>query len=699
MILQRLLFPVILVLFVACNFGKNANELYSSGVEELKAGKPQNAHKLFKAASKKDPENTLYLFASASTAPNQNDAYLYYKSAWDKGLKNPQMLSNLSKVAFRATSEQKLEYALSLYNELPDSTKTVELKGDIHFQFGKFDSALAIWKSIPQSGNKGYLIIKIALAYEKMGNLDTELNYLEESERKGLLDSRGYMMLMSLYAIQYRYSRIDSLYIAAAAHNAFDNPFRIDYSYLLLAQNKFQAAVDLLTTVISSEKNDIIISYNAKIILSYIFALQGNKDELTKLFSSVADTSVFGKAEKKYLELLLSSETDTANRLRRIESLYKSSPIHPILTLSYALQLSREKKYPNADSLFRRLPKPVLLSPSIITEYALVLVRLGKDDDALKYLDNLHRNRVFTKLSLELFRDLTLKKNLIEKSDAAQKMLEQKFKNDVGVQWSAALMALKKGNTDSALSILSSLNSKYPDEEQFEIMRINALYISGDYNAVLNACKGSNASPPIIRTLEARAFRKLDMQDSARKAYETALSSAVKANDEIYLEYATFLNDIGDLNKASDVYTRLLDNYNKQNRKDSLYLAVLLNNFAWTGIQSGKSETKLAIDAVKRASALQPDNPRILDTYATVLLKAGSYKECITLLEKKHFIDKEPGLLVHLGEAFEKTGNENKAVRAYQTALSLTEHISNADLPISRSSLIERVQLLQKKPD
>jgi predicted Zn-dependent protease len=431
-------------------------------------------------------------------------------------------------------------------------------------------------------------------------------------------------------------------------------------------------------------------------MLTFIAGMQKDNEKLKQIITESVGSSAYSEIERDFCQLFLSSnEFDTSGNLSRINSIKKKSPPNPYIDLVYARELLRTKKFLEADSAYRKLPTVMLSSPIILVEIATVQANCGKGDEALARISKMHQHNIFNKPSLELFRDLTFKKKLFEKTIAAQKLLEQRFKDDAGLQWKGALLALNQGKLDSAITLLSVLSKKYPKEPQFEITRITAILLKGDYNTALKECSTSTAPAPVLKTLQAKALRKMDKPELARTAYEEALSLTKGEKTELLLEYAEFLIELGDNKKASSVFGDLAAEYEKKPNQNPLGLAMLFNNLAWTSLQSGIYNEKTLIDAAKKAYDLQPENLSIIDTYATILLKFLKYKECITLLKDKPSVIKEPRLASHLGQAFEKSGDINRAVRAYQDAIAIPDSSMQLPLLVSKDKLTEHIKILQ----
>jgi predicted Zn-dependent protease len=686
--------------FFFCELGTSAQKLYENGLKESSNGKIKAAYTYFKKAAAKEPKNSHYQWAAANTAPNQNDMFVHTKAAWDNGLKNPYVLIQLAMVSFSTSLDQRTNYAFSLYKDLPDTVKNEELRGDIYFQLNKPDSSLSIWKSIESKNPSSKLSYKIAVCYEKLGDYTTMLSYLEQCRLKNLLNSDGFTKLMSLWALQYDYARADTIYNAAVEKNIADDGLHIEYASLLISQQKMNGARELLSGMVNSKYTVPAFRERIFVMLAFIYASDRKAQELNDLAVTASKDSVISTKINDLCKFFLISDTNKLATLEKCRSIYNRMPREPYVILTFARELAQTGKFAQADSLYQRLPQVILSSPKVLTEFAFIKTKLGMDEVAIKLISRLHEHKLFSKLTLELFRDLSFKRKLFEKSAAAQKLLEQRFKDDVKIQWQGAILALNQGKTDSAITLFSNLSQKYPKEETFEVMRINALLIKGSYQQVLQECDSSplrSTSKATISALKARALRKLQKNSEACLAFEEAIAGAKNNKIEITSEYAEFLLEIGEQKKAASLFWGLVTSIEKNPSKDTVALAMLLNNFAWSAIESGSKDDKTIIEAAKKANALQPQNINITDTYAMVLLKTGGYKECINLLQDHNSLKKEPRILVHLGQAYEKKGDKNRAVRNYLQALAIPDSTGQLPLQINRVKLTEHVKTLQEK--
>jgi tetratricopeptide (TPR) repeat protein len=687
----------VVISLVACNIGKSPEKLFDEASDEIKKGKVTSAYKLFKKAAEKEPKNFRYSWAAASTAPNQNAAFIHTQAAWDNGLKNPLVLLKLAAVAFHTSKDQKLAYALNLYNELPDSTRSIEFRGDIFNKFLKFDSALAIYREVEQINPTPEIANKITLTFENAGKPEAALEYLNQCRASKRMNTAAYSMLITLWALQYDYKQVDLIYAEAVQSGFANDLLKIDYVMILGSQNRFGDAKEIINEVLSSSSAPAVGKLVVLLSQSYFLLIEKQYEFLNNEITMQGDTSKIVELANRYRLFLKDWMKDTTGALATIADIYKKVPQSATVAISYARELVRTKQFGKADTLYRQIPQAIIFSPSVLPEFASNLVRLGKDDDAMKLISNMHQHRIFNKMSLELFRDLSYKKNFIEKAEAAQKLLEKSFKDDAGVLWSKGMIALRNGKYDSAYSVFSSLASANPKETQFTVMMLNTLFLKGDYKQVITDATSQNVPVAFGKLISARAYRKLDKVGDATKAYEELLMIAKDSILEPYMEYAQFLSDNGDSKKASEIFSRVLSIYEKSPQKSDAGLAMMLNNFAWSAAESNSFDKAQVVAAAKKAIALQPDNAQIMDTYATVLMKAGMYKECVTVLKDNVLLKKNPSLLFHLGLAFEKIGDKNRAVRTYQEIVATPDSLLGQDGKVKKARLADHLVVLQKK--
>lgn len=693
------LFLCVATLFCTCFMTGSPQEAYKKGVTLIEEGKPKKAFKAFRYAAKKAPDSTRYLFAAAQTAPDQNTAFMYTKFAWEKGLKNKTIFLSLLKLSFHTDKKQKLDYALTLFRELPDSIATSEFKGDLFFKFDQADSALAVWESEFRKTNKSALCPKIAQAMAKTGRIDQAIDFLYENKNKKNLDIDGYTLLATFLAMDYNFPEVDRLYDELSGSNLYNDKLRIDYATYLVFNNHIDRARPLLRQPAALGTPNVKALLNLRLRTLKIFALLSENSIVAA--DSLSSTALPDTALRERISEILPA---IKAHIKKDSSAYdlllkarKKLPPDPVTTLMSAREAARKKRFKEAASLYRQLPKIVLWSPRIVAERARILSADGNDDEALAIISFMHKKRTFTRQSLELFRNITLKKDLLEKSQAAQKLLEKQYSNDVGLKWKGLLLAIKSAKTDSALAIAAGLSQKYPEDERFTSTYLSLLLLKKEYRQVLDKLGDSNLPIEKRKVLEASAWKGLGDTLKAISAYETALKNRKNDSPFLPMQLAEMYFQQKQYRKATALYSQLLKDTADTSGKDSVKIAILLNNNAWTIMTAGTGNLSAALNMVKRAFEIMPGNVHIIDTYAAILLQDKKYRECINVISGSKKALKEKRLLCQLSAAWEKRGDDNKAKRYLEDALKLKAQDQKLKSLLTDTQIREHIARLSQK--
>lgn len=644
---------------------------FQKGKELVKEGKYQKAYKYFLAATKKQPENPIYQWAAAQTARNQNAAFIHTELAWKSGMKSLPVLEALMSLSVFINDQQRINKMLSLYNELNDSLKTPMLKADLFSQFGASDSALAIWKSMYDANPTPVLAFKIGREYSKQNDNQKGRDFLEEARSRKILDGAGYVLLASLRAYDYDYKGVDELFKETRQNGLYSNDVALEEAAFFFVSNKFDSAAVILDGYKApvSDQPDQIINHRARINLAFIYAFRNEPDSIATLAALIPAKSPFKKGEQEFYNLLKQPEKiDTTTLIAKLDSIRRELPPNPFIELFTARALLKTGRNTTAVEVYRRLPDIYLRSPGILTEFAMALSRSGKDNEALIAISMMHRKKVFTRGSLELFRDLTFKKNMLEKSEQTQHVLEKLYGNDARLRFNGAIIALKTGKVDSAINLLTQLEKQFPKEYRFRTARISALMIKGDYINALELCRSGDIPKELTIPLEAQILAKQGKDAEALNI----LNKAVKENRNpgLLMEYAELLISMNHNSDAVKIYEELLKEGDREKKTDP-QTAALYNNMAWAMLHSENPDKKLTLKAAAKAYELLPSLPNIMDTYAEVLITFGEYPECIKLLESNPATQKEPRLTFQLAVAYEKNNDINKAVRNLKTVATL----------------------------
>jgi tetratricopeptide (TPR) repeat protein len=684
-----------LLLSASCNGTgcKSAEDCYNRGMVAQKAGDRTKAYRFLAGAAEDDPTNTTYQWAAAAVAPNAKFALFHIKTAWDNGLRNIHVFDAYVSLSSFQERSQKLDFALQLFPQLPDSVRTDEVRASLFFSFQRYDSAAAILRPLAEKKPTPMLCNMLSKSLLAKGDVEGARTVLMDGRKKKMLDAEGHLLLTYTYVREFDYPSIQAVFDGARKDGFYNQPMRLAHARIMVAQENPAEAQDLLRSLIQlfDGASNSPFQQEVRIASAYSYYLSGQRDSIEKIRSSVKDDSI-SLPEKELYALLIRKINDSAGFLDTLKPIIKRLPEYPELELLLAREISKTNKYNEALALYERLPETYLMSPRILVERARLLSMMGKDTVALALLGVMHQRKVSTKTSLELFRDITFKLNRIEDAQKAQKILSQLYKNDVSIRWAGGMLAMKSGKLDSALSIFSELSRSFPTEPRFKYARLFVYFLKGMYEDLFSESGKNKVSSPEIARLLARTFRKLNRNKEADSTYKAALT--MSNNVGLKIEYAEFLTIINKASQAAQVYQEIINDKKAATGIDTMEYAAILNNLAWSLMQGDKSDKKLVLATIEKAYSLNSTLPSILDTYAEALLKYNDYSACIKVLEKSPLTRKETALLLRLSTAYEKGSDLNKAVRVLQDAEKLIEsgHPGTISIPMDRQTIEARIK-------
>lgn len=512
------------------------------------------------------------------------------------------------------------------------------------------------------------------------------------SPQGGLLDVRGYSLLGSTYAFLDDVAHAESTFTEARVRGRYDALSLLSQAIAQMAFGRLALAESLLVSVsvTNADSSNRSTLASARTLLAFLYGVRSDTVALGLLARAPSGGSAIDNGEKMFLEGILQLAKRDSSGRAKIRIAQRVIPDAPAVHLLMARQFCSSGRFNDAIAEYKALPALLVRSPVIAVEYADALARAGRDDDALALISLLHQRKLVSKQSLTLFRDLAFKKRLMDKAFFAQSMLEKRFGDDAQVKWAGAMMALRSGKLDSALTLFDALVKDHPGEERFQRARIMVLFEQAKYDDVIGAC----AANPVLADLKARALVKQGKESEARETYRQALTSA--RSSQLLVEYASFLIDAGENAEASKVLSQAIDSVGKRPGATDAGMAALLNNFAWTSLQSGVYNAEDIMKAAEKANRLDPSNPHILDTYAAILLKAGKAKQCVALLDTCSPRLQTANLMIALGKAGEQVKDNNRAIRAYRQAIARIDSAGAQGASMSKVELESAVQRLNK---
>jgi tetratricopeptide (TPR) repeat protein len=547
------------------------------------------------------------------------------------------------------------------------------------------DSAITIWKSAFAQTPTPELCNSISMAYINSKEVDTAINSLLDCKKNGIVNAQTYIQLASLFSAKMDFKAVTTLF-SEIQNSVFDNSFtKLEFAAFFLVHDNIENALALLkdaeSKVPADQEKFVLKKINC--MKAYIAITGQQPDAIEKLISQVKNSPEELSLYNSFKAVL----NNDSSSLAMLEDARSKNPHDPFIDIICARGNFVSKKYDKAILYYQSLPGILQWSPRILSEIIICYAAAGNEDEALKRINFMHKHGIFTKKSLEIFRDITFRKDLINKSMAAQKLLEKQYGNDVNVKWHSLLLAIKENKFDTAEIVVDELIRTAPENEQFKLTRFSIMLLKKDYQRIIKNLPSSGLPEERAKPIEATAWLKTGDTTQAIKVLEEYINKY--KNLQLMVELAQIYLNVKNNTKAVELYKQIIS-HTEIAKVDTNTTAALLNNYAWILANDPNGDLTTALDAAKRAFNLLPNNVSIIDTYASILLKAGKFKDCIKIIENNQIAMKQARLLHYLAQSYEKSGNLNKAKRYFEDILSMEP---SEDLPLAESKQMIRLHI------
>lgn len=225
--------------------------------------------------------------------------------------------------------------------------------------------------------------------------------------------------------------------------------------------------------------------------------------------------------------------------------------------------------------------------------------------------------------------------------------------------------------------------------------RLNFLYmlsqaqeLAGDTKGALEtvATARQNTDHPLLAVQEGWIYYHSKQFDEAIARFEKVLATYSQPQFRPVVNRArSILSTIyvqrGEQRKGEEILEEML--------KESPNDPTLNNDLGYLYAEHGKN-LEQAERMIRKAVKAEPDNAAFLDSLGWVLFKLGKVEEAVPILEKAIAKAKGTGddtLWDHLGDAYEKAGQSDKALAAWKNALKSAQGATQPD-----QKLVDRLQ-------
>ena len=346
----------------------------------------------------------------------------------------------------------------------------------------------------------------------------------------------------------------------------------------------------------------------------------------------------------------------------------------PMLAYEAADLYEYRQKYDEAAAIYKRLLEDDEANTKIRGRLARLYIMQGKVDAALAELNELKNYTTETAVvDLAIGRVLLDEKRYPEAIALFEKMLTQDENKDVARSM-LALTYYESGDTNKAKKMLQEVPVTSKDYEESILILAQILLGEKDNQRAATLLRsviaGEDTRRPAFYFLLASLLREEGDPAAGREVFEQAMQ-AFPENPRVFFEYGLYLDRIGQPDEAVAKMEQVL-----AITPDDAYA---LNYVGYTWADRGINLEK-ALEYVKRAVDLKPDDGFVRDSLGWVYFKMARYGEAVKELEAAAGMQSDdPTIQEHLGDAYQQAGELQKAVEAYGKAVSLyTDEVKKA---------------------
>ena len=429
-----------------------------------------------------------------------------------------------------------------------------------------------------------------------------------------------------------------------------DNPVpRFLLAELFFSQKKYDRARHVLLPVLTMENG----AYRGNLLLARIFQRQQDRT----------------KAIYHYQQVLL--EQWTADVVLEIGKLYLEDKEYIKAIEGYQQILEREE--------FNKEARIALFH---------VYQLLGQEDKAVNVLEDLRR------ISDQPWRiDLTLARVYIKQKKYAEasSLLEEvvAIESLPEARYLLGQLHVRESRYEDALYQLQKIE---PQGEYFTdalFLKIHIYQKQGRSSEAVSLVKTmierEDVRSPELYAVLAALFEIKGDQQRVAETYANGIA-AFPENDMLLYEYGLFQENNGDRKAALQTMQQVIV-INPEN-------AAALNFIGYTWADEGRNLDQ-ALEYIRMAVQLKPDNGYILDSLGWVYFRLGNMVASIKALERASELSPDdPAIYDHLGDAYAQDEQHGKAIVAYKRAWELF-----ADNPSQRDNVMEKMNRSKKYRD
>lgn len=441
-----------------------------------------------------------------------------------------------------------------------------------------------------------------------------------------------------------------------------ENSNRLFLASLYIQQGKMAEAIELYDQILATDPENESVHLR----LGLLYSHQEQYDKAEKIFRRLAEKN--GGSYFAHLSL--------ARLLRQIEQ-YKEAgrEYEKALQLNWSKDLSYEigffymsqKRYKDAMHLYTAIIEQDPFDERAALSRVQIFLETEKNDqalDELKAISNFSKNPVTI--------DIIVSKVLLRQKETGKaKEILLRLARETGnseARYMLALLAYQEDDFPAALDHLGHIRQANSEFEEAVYLQSRIYKETGKTEKAISLLKkhlGSESSRSPLFYALLSSFYQEKKEDLAAISLMEAAITIYPDNSQLFFEYGLLLD-------KREMYEQAMTKMERVLELDPDH-ADALNYIGYTWADNNIHLDK-ALDYIKRAAELKPDNGYIIDSLGWVYYRLGEFAKAAKELERS--LDLEPGdphIYDHLGDVYRALGETVKAKNVYNKALEMFE--------------------------
>ena len=482
---------------------------------------------------------------------------------------------------------------------------------------------------------------------------------------------------------------------------------------ILLRMNRGEEAVTLLRSYLDGKPADA----GVRMLLARVYIGLGRHDEAAEEYLAIhrqdpAEVTSLLLLSELYLNLnnLEAAEQTLAEVLRVDSEAYPAyvflgriylgtrrldqamAAYDKALALNWSPELLLEKsevyrlqeRYGELSATYRKILEEDPDNERVVLSLVNSLLLENKEDEALAELDRLKaRTDHSDKADLSIARFYARMKKYDQAIDILRVTLSKNDSSDA--RYLLAVVLTQAEQYDKALAELRLIGRDAEEYEEAVTLQVRVLrYLDRPEQAIElleHEVRDADTRSPDMYVMLAALYQLQDKAELGRSTFDRAMA-VFPGNSELLYEYGLFLDTAGQPDEALSVMQEVI----KQQPEHGEALNYVGYSWADKSINLDK-----ALEYIRRAVELKPDNGYVRDSLGWVYYRLGRFEEARQALEEAVRLAKEdPTILEHLGDVYFALGRKGEGLDAYRKALALLADDSEA-----RKNLEEKVKYLE----